>query len=58
MAKVDWNRIGAELKATSAPKRKNDHEVSEPSEVDLLKHIEDALRMDAVSADRGDTRDR
>ncbi len=46
MSEVDWNVLRAELNAAPAPKRENDGEVSEPSEMDLLKHIEKALRMD------------
>lgn len=56
MSKVDWKLVGAELNATPAPKPKKDREASEPSEIDLLKHIEDALRMDAMPSDRAGTR--
>ena len=56
MSKVDWNLVGAELSAASVPKRKSDREASKPSEIDLLKHIEDALLMDAMPHDRADTR--
>ena len=56
MSKVDWNLVGAELNATSAPKPRKDREAYEPSEIDLLKHIEDALRMDAMPPDQAGTR--
>lgn len=56
MSKVDWDLVGAELNVASVPKRKSDHEASEPSEIDLLKHIEDALLMDAMPSDRAGTR--
>jgi hypothetical protein len=52
MSRVNWNLVEAELRATSAPKAKNDRAASEPSEADLLKHIEDALLMDTVNPDR------
>ncbi|MEA2922819.1 MAG: hypothetical protein QOF07_2786 [Bradyrhizobium sp.] len=52
MSRVDWNLVETELRATSAPKAKNDRAASEPSEADLLKHIEDALLMDTINPDR------
>lgn len=56
MSKIDWNLVGAELNAASVPKRKTDHEASERSETDVLKHIEDALRMDVTPFDRAAAR--
>jgi hypothetical protein len=52
MSRVDWNLVETELRATSAPKGKNNRAASEPSEADLLKHIEDALLMDTINPDR------
>jgi hypothetical protein len=48
MSKIDWSLVEAEVKAMSAPKRKNDREASERSESDVLKHIEDALLTDTI----------
>lgn len=56
MSEIDWNLVETELKAPSAPRPKNDRDVSEQSEIDVLKHIEDALRMDIVPSDRAGTR--
>lgn len=56
MSKIDWSLVEAEVKATPVLKRKNDLEASERSEVDVLKHIEDALRMDAILSDRTSAR--
>ena len=44
------------MNAASVPKRKSDREASEPSGIDLLKHIEDALLMDAMPSDRAGAR--
>jgi hypothetical protein len=52
MSRVDWNLAEAELHVKSAAKRKKDHPASEPSEAELLKHIEDALLMDTTNPDR------
>jgi hypothetical protein len=56
MSKVDWSLVGAELNATAPPRPQNDREAPKPSESDLLKHIEDALRMDAMPSDRAGAR--
>lgn len=56
MSEIDWKLVGAELKAASAPKLKSDRETTELSDTDVLKHIEDALRMDIVSSDGAGTR--
>jgi hypothetical protein len=52
MSNIDWSLVEAEVNATSVLKRKNDREASERSEVDVLKHIEDVLLMDAIPSDR------
>jgi hypothetical protein len=52
MSKIDWGLVEAEVKAMSAPKRKNDREASERSESDVLKHIEDALLPDTIPSGR------
>lgn len=52
MSRVDWSLVKSELNGAPAPKRDIDRVASEPSEADVLKHIEDALRMDTTGADR------
>lgn len=54
MSEIDWNLVGAELNAMAAPKRISDREAPQQSETDLLKHIEDALRMDMTLSHRAD----
>ena len=56
MSKIDWSLVEAEVKAAPVLKRKNDLEASQRSEVDVLKHIEDALLMDAIPSDRAGAR--
>ena len=52
MSRVDWSLVKSELNGASPPKREIDRVASEPSEADLLKHIEDALRMDTTETDQ------
>jgi hypothetical protein len=56
MSKIDWSLVEAEVKAAPVLKRKNDLEASERSEVDVLRHIEDALLMDAIPSDQAGPR--
>lgn len=52
MGKVDWNLVETQLRATSPAAVKNDHQTPEmQTDAEVLKHIGDALRLDATNSD-------